>query len=343
MFCSTACVCVWYPCVVSHLVSALRWHSDSSTASGFPGLRRLAPSVRRGAHRLQPRRGVIAFLLPLAAPKMRVHGPRPQAVRVALLGPNPCVLDHVAVRLVTDRVRREGERGALVVQARVSPLLPEAGEARAVLASADDHDVDKVEVVAVVVRRGVARPARGGHERLDGLRRPEEAAAAGPSHDIHRYGVLAHRALRAKALEEASEPLDVVALRPLMVDLDADVVRPRGLARVGARLLGELAVGKEIVAVELEASDGEENLAVAVLRSLAKQMCVLDERLRHAIRGRVELRRIHEGERDRVSRRLRGGQPVGELASGCVAEADGGTVLLKVAVQRVALPAAGLL
>ena len=60
-----------------------------------------------------------------------------------------------------------------------------------------------------------------------------------------------------------------------MVDLDADVVRPRGLARVGARLLGELAVGKEIVAVELEASDGKENLAVAVLRSLAKQMCVL--------------------------------------------------------------------
>eukprot|EP00964_Phaeocystis_antarctica_P043165 scaffold24742_cov57-Phaeocystis_antarctica.AAC.1 len=128
-----------------------------------------------------------------------------------------------------------------------------------------------------------------------------------------------------------------------MVDLNADVVRPRGLARVGASLLGELTVGEEIVAIELKAADGKINLAVAVLCALEKQMRVLDERLRHAEFGRSKLRRVHEGEGDRVSRSLRGGQPVGELASGCVAEADGGTTLLKVTIQRVALPAAGLL
>ena len=71
-------MCIWYV-----------YHRLRSAVAATLLLRRLAPSVRRGAHCLQPGRAVIALLLPLAAPKMRVHGPRPQAVRVALLGPNP--------------------------------------------------------------------------------------------------------------------------------------------------------------------------------------------------------------------------------------------------------------
>merc|ERR1719272_1048911 len=277
---------------------------------------RLVAQADLRAHVLQPGRAHgVAGRVPLAAAG-RSHGPRPEAVCILFFEPGPRLRNGRMVLLVADAADAaglEGEGGALEVErGEVLPLRPEPREAGRVRAAADDHDVDEVQVRPSRGWRVAGRALR--HELLDSIRRPREASAAGRAHEVDGDGVLAHRTLPPEAGQEAPEALDIVAPGALMVDLDANVVLPRDLARPLTRLLGVLRALQPVEARERNSSDRKEDLAVAILRAVAEQVRVLGKRVRDAVPGAKQLGRVHEGQRDGVARAFRRGQPVRHLA-----------------------------